>query len=106
MDAIFVQYLEPILTSGWIIVLAALILGAVIKKWIANDSSEAKLIPTINTILGVVFGILLLDTFPDMGILHRAIMGGFCGFCASPIYDYLIKPWTAKFKGGRGVNAG
>lgn len=79
-----------ILESGGVIVLAALIIGFVAKKWIPDTTLQNKYIPTANAVMGGVLGIAIPHIFPGQGVIVCAIYGAACGLFASFIYDKLI----------------
>lgn len=81
--------LMTILENGGAIVLAALIIGQVLKLWLDEDGRK-KLIPTINACIGAVLGIAIPHIFPDHSIIVCAIYGAACGIFSSVIYDKVF----------------
>lgn len=93
MENIIIELQNSILTivqSGGVIVLAALIIGYIAKKWIPDKALQNKYIPTVNAVLGALGGVFIPHIFPDQGVIVCAIYGALCGVFASFVYDKLI----------------
>lgn len=78
--------------SGTAIILAGLIVGFVVKKWVPDEACENKLIPTINTILGGILGVVIPGLFPNTHVVVSIIYGAMCGVFASLLYDKIVQP--------------
>jgi len=85
-----------IMESGLIIILAALIIGVIIKKWVPDTALQNKWIPTVNIIAGAILGVAISACFPDVGKVTQAIYGALCGLSASLIYDKVIAMFGGK----------
>lgn len=93
MDNLITEFQTAFLTivqSGGVIVLAALIIGYIAKRWIPDATLQNKYIPTVNAIGGALLGIFIPSIFPGHGLIVCAIYGAACGVFASFIYDKLI----------------
>lgn len=82
--------ISSVLESGLIIVLAALLVGTVIKKWIPDTALQNKWIPTVNIVLGGFLGVVIPTCFPGAGIFTQMIYGAMCGVSASFLYDKVF----------------
>lgn len=79
-----------IVENGAVIVLAALLIGYIAKKWIPDTTLQNKYIPTVNAIGGALLGIFIPHIFPGQGVIVCGIYGAACGVFASFVYDKII----------------
>ena len=86
-----------VLESGLIIIIAALLAGFVIKKWIPDTALQNKWIPTINVLLGAALGIAIPSCFVGVGVVTQAIYGAMCGLFSSFLYDKVLSHISGLF---------
>lgn len=91
MQEVLMNLITSITESGTIIILGCIIVGTIIKKWVPDTTLQNKYIPTVNTVIGGILGILIPGTFPDADLITQIIYGALCGIVSSVIYDKTIK---------------
>ena len=87
MDDIMTNVSDLFLGNGIVIVIGCLLVGSILKGTFKKLPN--KYIPVLNSIIAIVLGFIIPDTFSDQSILAKVILLVFIGFSSVGLYEAI-----------------